>query len=50
MTIQEAEEKYKEILDAAHQYSELYKKEKERFPYRLNVVQELHDDENEFKI
>ena len=46
MTIQEAEEKYKEILDAAHQYSELYKKEKERFPYRLNVIMELHDDEN----
>lgn len=46
MTIQEIEKKYKTILDAAHQYSILYKKEKDKFPYRLNVIEELHDDEN----
>lgn len=46
MTIQVIEEKYKTILDAAHQYSVLYKKEKDKFPYRLNVIEELHDDEN----
>lgn len=46
MTIQEIEKKYKTILDAAHQYSVLYKKEKDKFPYRLNVIEELHDDEN----
>lgn len=50
MTIQEIEENHKTILEAAHQYSVLYEKEKDKFPYRLNVVQELHDDENEFKI
>lgn len=46
MTIQEIEEKFKAILDAAHQYSVLYEKEKDKFPYRLNVIKELHDDEN----
>lgn len=50
MTLQETEVKYEQILYAAHQYSVLYEKEKDKFPYRLNVVQELHDDENEFKI
>lgn len=46
MSIQEIEEKFKELLDAAHNYSVLYEKEKEKFPYRLNVIKELHDDEN----
>lgn len=46
MTIQEIEDKYKKILDVAHQYSVLYEKEKDKFPYRLNVIMELHDDEN----
>ncbi len=42
----EIEEKFKDLLDLAHRYSALYRKEKDRFPYRLNVIKELHDDEN----
>lgn len=40
------ETKEKKLLDLARKYSELYNKEKEKFPYRLNVINELHDDEN----
>lgn len=36
----------KDLLNIAQQYAELYKKEEEKFPYRLNVIKELHDDEN----
>ncbi|MBO4875470.1 MAG: PD-(D/E)XK nuclease family protein [Bacteroidales bacterium] len=46
MTLHEIEEKFKDLLDVAQRYSALYRKEKDRFPYRLNVIKELHDDEN----
>lgn len=46
MTIQEIEETHKDILDIAQRYAALYKKEEDTFPYRLNVIEELHDDEN----
>lgn len=42
----ETTEKNENLLDFAQKYSELYNKEKEKFPYRLNVINELHDDEN----
>ena len=38
--------KYEDLLFFAKQYANLYNKEKENFPYRLNVINELHDDEN----
>lgn len=35
-----------DLLNLAKKYAELYNKEKDNFPYRLNVINELHDDEN----
>jgi hypothetical protein len=46
MNLQEIEEQFKDLIKVAQRYSVLYQKEKENFPYRLNVIQELHDNEN----
>lgn len=35
-----------DLLNLAKKYAELFNKEKDNFPYRLNVINELHDDEN----
>ena len=35
-----------DLLNLAKKYAELDNKEKDNFPYRLNVINELHDDEN----
>lgn len=35
-----------DLLNLVKKYAELFNKEKDNFPYRLNVINELHDDEN----
>jgi len=36
----------KQILDLAKECSKFYQKEKEKFPYHINIIAELHDNEN----
>lgn len=46
MNLQDIEKQFDDILRLAQDFTEVYNVEKNKFPYHLNVIKELHDDEN----